>query len=74
MNERIKRLYAGAVISVHDSFTERMLNPSPVDLKFAQLIVAECLEQVWHSREDGINGNISEVIKERMKQHFGVEE
>lgn len=41
--------------------------------KFAELIVRECMEQVWYSREDGINGNVSEVIKERMKQHFGVE-
>ena len=42
--------------------------------KFAELIVKECMEQVWHTREDGINGNISEVIKARMKQNFGVEE
>ncbi len=42
--------------------------------KFAELIVRECMEQVWYSREDGINGNISEVIKDRIKQHFGVEE
>ena len=42
--------------------------------KFAELIVRECIEQVWYTREDGINGNISEVIKERMKEHFGVEE
>ena len=42
--------------------------------KFAELIVRECMEQVWYTREDGINGNVSEVIKDRMKQHFGVEE
>ena len=41
--------------------------------QFAELIVRECMEQVWYSREDGINGNVSEVIKERIKQHFGVE-
>jgi hypothetical protein len=40
--------------------------------KFAELIVAECMEQVWYTREDGINGNISQVIKDRIKQHFGV--
>jgi hypothetical protein len=44
------------------------------DQKFAELIVRECMEQVWYTREDGINGNVSEVIKERMKEHFGVEE
>ena len=42
--------------------------------KFAELIVRECMEQVWYSREDSINGNISEVIKQRIKEHFGVEE
>ena len=42
--------------------------------EFAELIVRECMEQVWYSREDGINGNVSEVIKDRIKQHFGVEE
>ena len=46
------------------------------DIEFeelAELIVKECIEQVWYTREDGINGNVSEVIKERMKQHFEVE-
>ena len=42
--------------------------------KFAELIVQECMEQVWYTREDGINGNISQVIKDRIKEHFGVEE
>ena len=42
--------------------------------EFAELIVKECMEQVWYTREDGINGNVSEVIKDRIKQHFGVEE
>lgn len=42
--------------------------------KFAELIVRECMEQVWYTREDSINGNISEVIKARMATHFGVEE
>jgi hypothetical protein len=42
--------------------------------KFAELIVRECMEQIWYTREDGINGNVSEVIKDRIKQHFGVEE
>jgi hypothetical protein len=42
--------------------------------KYAELIVKECMEQVWYTREDGINGNVSEVIKDRIKEHFGVEE
>lgn len=39
---------------------------------FAELIMRECMEQVWYTREDGINGNVSEVVKDRIKQHFGV--
>ena len=39
-----------------------------------ELTVRECMEQVWYSREDGINGNVSEVIKARMAEHFGVTE
>jgi hypothetical protein len=42
--------------------------------KFAELIVRECMEQVWYTREDSINGNVSQVIKDRIKEHFGVEE
>jgi len=40
--------------------------------QFAQMLIQECMEQVWYTREDGINGNVSEVIKDRIKQHFGV--
>jgi hypothetical protein len=40
--------------------------------KLTELIVKECTEQVWHTREDSINGNVSEVIKDRIKQRFGV--
>ena len=42
--------------------------------RFAELIVKECMEQVWYTREDMINDNISQVIKDRIKEHFGVEE
>lgn len=42
--------------------------------KFAELLIRECMEQVWYSREDGINGNVSGVIKDRIKEHFGVKE
>jgi hypothetical protein len=73
MNERIKELYkeAGLVMNNPMAYEQWYLDSL---VKFAELIVKECMEQVWYSREDGINGNISEVIKERMKEHFGVEE
>ena len=72
MNERIKELAEQA--------TKRVTKPDGHYIVqewqkvFAELIVRECMEQVWYTREDGINGNVSLVIKERMKQHFGVEE
>jgi len=53
---------AGVIFDSNDSFE-----------KFAELIVRECIEQVWYTREDGINGNVSEVIKDRIKEHFGVD-
>jgi len=48
------------------------MSPEMIE-KFAELIVRECMEQVWYTREDGINGNVSEIIKDRIKKHFGVE-
>lgn len=76
MNERIDKLFSDAIeLTIKDP---RDLRGEDWDnecrKKFAELIVKECLEQVWYSREDGINGNISEVIKERIKEHFGVED
>lgn len=71
MNEQIRELWYQAVQPhTGDSWAEQTAFME----KFAELIVRECMEQVWYTREDSINGNISEVIKERMKQYFGVEE
>jgi hypothetical protein len=69
MNERIRELAHEAGLPTY--------NPEGVPTKlekFAELIVRECMEQVWYTREDSINGNVSEVIKQRIEQHFGVEE
>ncbi len=83
MNERIKQLaeQAGGNPN-YKAFRGYFLPPPPdyidpatVNLKkFAELIVQECMEQVWYTREDGIDGNVSQVIKDRIKKHFGVEE
>jgi len=71
MNERI----ADVIIEAMDAIPEHTEFNIPKEFieKFAELIVRECMEQVWYTREDGINGNVSEVIKDRIKQHFGVE-
>jgi hypothetical protein len=76
MNERIKELRRQAtLVETYTANDGSVHEGKSVDLeKFAQLIVGECMEQVWYTREDGINGNVSQVIKDRIKQHFGVEE
>jgi len=75
MNERIKELARQACINiVPEPFDDASRAWNENMKKFAELIVQECIEQVWYTREDGINGNVSEVIKDRIKQHFGVEE
>lgn len=83
MNERIKLLAEQAGCKVMDdgdwyipsaTGLEKIVYTKGIGLeKFAELIVRECVEQVWYTREDGINGNVSQVIKDRIKEHFGVE-
>jgi hypothetical protein len=74
MNERIRALadeaedYADSIVDQGGEFHTAYTH------KFAELIVRECMEQIWYSREDGINGNVSQVIKDRITEHFGVEE
>ena len=75
MNERIRELAEQAIANVRFwNAKNEAYNVGHDELaKFAELIVRECVEQVWYSREDGINGNVSQVIKDRIKEHFGVE-
>jgi hypothetical protein len=42
--------------------------------KLAELIVRECIKQVFYTIEDEEEDNISSSIRDRIKQHFGVEE
>ncbi len=70
MNERILEL---AIEARKYAETKPDIYSVAYDKKFAELIVRDCMEQVWYTREDGINGNVSQVIKDRIKQHFGVE-
>jgi hypothetical protein len=76
MNERIKTLMGKTLDSEFSHTWDTMTYEGLLQFseKFAELIVGECIEQVWYTREDGINGNISQVIKDRIKQNFGVED
>ena len=79
MNERIEKLARQAREQTEEfnSVRNKLTVEEWTEIyneKFAELIVAECVDQVWYTREDMINENISEVIKLRIKEHFGVEE
>lgn len=73
MNERIAKLANQSGFDVDT--TGKFGNYSEIHRleKFAELIVRDCMEQVYYTREDKIDETISQNIKERMKQHFGVE-
>ena len=75
MNKRIRELAKQTGYIWHAGGDPQIYEFTPEKLeKFAELIVRECMEQVWYNRDDVVNGNVSEVIKERIEQHFGVEE
>ena len=81
MNERIKELAGKAnihfsrigILDGDPDGSARLVGYSKIE-KFAELIVRECMEQVWYTREDKIDETISQNIKARMAKHFGVEE
>ena len=71
MNERIKEF------AHRCGFTEYRGDDGCDDeslTKFAELIIRECMEQVWYTREEKIDETIIPNIKTRMAKHFGVEE
>ena len=76
MNERIKQL---AVEAFFDDATgqpsDQMYTFSDHKMqRFAELIVQECMEQVFYTIEDEEQDNISGSIRDRITQHFGVRE
>lgn len=74
MNERIKTMWVEATGSVWPRPYKFTAGEYDTHLaKFAELIVRECMEQVYYTREDKIDDTISQNIKSRMSEHFGVE-
>ena len=77
MNEQINKLAieAGLIVEEWDGFNSRSLTPA--QKKFAELIVAECVEQVL----TGVRTNppqpqppeLVQTLARRIQQHFGVE-
>ena len=81
MNERIRQLADEAVTRVALRCEGSMESDKHGEWiryddleKFAELIVRECLEQVFYTIEDEEQDNISSSIRDKIKEHFGVEE
>ena len=72
MNERIKQLAekAGAVYS-NDHAVSLLDNEIE---KFAQLIVQECAEVIFETPVKYTEIDIMHIIRDRVKEHFGVTE
>ena len=77
MNERIKELMDQAGIDVE---AVENLGEMPTALKFAELIVRECMttilkESKWYWDKDEFeSSNAVQNAARRVKEHFGVEE
>jgi hypothetical protein len=77
MNERIKELMDQAGIDVE---AVENLGEMPTALKFAELIVKECMttilkESKWYWDKDEFeSSNAVQNAARRVKEHFGVEE
>jgi hypothetical protein len=81
MNERIKELALEAFQPINDITTEGVADRRTFDQawfqqynqKLAELIVKECIKQVFYTIEDEEEDNISSSIRDRIKKRFGVE-
>jgi hypothetical protein len=85
MNERIKllALQAGMIVGEANGFDKTKL--TPIELKFAELIVQECIKTIteydlvpghsakWEDIYD-IHARLLQDLGEELKEHFGVEE
>ena len=77
MNERIRELeleaiaYADSKVPVNDRYND--IYHSIVRGKFAELIVAECIDIAYKYDEPKLSGP-GMIIGNRIEEHFGVEE
>jgi len=63
MNERIRQLMEQAVISIDGQTFGKTYIPDAFTEKFAELIVRECLDNCMAAND-----------RDRIREHFGVEE
>ena len=68
MNDRIKQLAEQAGWDNHHSKFDTRIE------KFAELIVQECAKVIFETQVDYIEIDVMHRIRDRVKNHFGVEE
>ena len=69
MNERIKQF----MLQAGTDTSGKWMSIDNAD-KFAELIVAECANVVWWNTPDTEELEYSNLISDKIKEHFGVEE
>jgi hypothetical protein len=79
MNERIKKLYAQADKFAKENRTQNIAAPGNnyfelFHEKFAELIIRECGNIAWKHTPDTEDLEYSHLIKDKILEHFGVEE
>ena len=78
MNERIKLLYKQAQEFAYKNISKEYWNTdnfhAVVSGKFAELIVQECAEVIFETPVKYTEIDIMHIIRDRVREHFGVEE
>ena len=77
MNEKIRLLAKQADPDYTGEYDDDMghaLVGNEAIQKFAELIVRECIDQLYYTREERMDDTICQAIKERIEKRFGVEE
>ena len=69
MNERIKELAEQAGF-----YSSEYGNAEGSFIKFAELIVKECIKEIGHKSVDLLDVDLFPHYQERLKKHFGVKE
>lgn len=78
MNERIKEPYYSLMYKASEGWNDHLFQVPPELLeKFAQLIVQECAKKgfdIFDEEPDAPASDLQFYVRDRILQHFGVEE
>ena len=75
MNERIREPYYSLMYKASEGWNDHLFQVPPELLeKFAQLIVRECAKVILETPVKYTEIDIMHIIRDNVKEHFGVEE